>query len=140
VSRALSEHVSVTDAIIPRWKTLADYAREEIDAYQAERNYIEETLARLESDCRYNARVRLRDRRRNRVDAVRREDQGRSRGALPQGYTPTGYNGSHPLNYNTRDVGPPKLVGDPMLVKLAKPCYAASQGSGNVSFEVKNAW
>ena len=43
------------------------------------------------------------------------------------------------VNY-TRDVGPPKLVGDPMLVKLAKPCYAASQGSGNVSFEVKNAW
>lgn len=27
-----------------------------------------------------------------------------------------------------------------MLMKLAKPCYAASQGSGNVSFEVRNAW
>jgi hypothetical protein len=59
---------------------------------------------------------------------------------FPRGYTPTGLAGSHPLNYNTRDVGPPKLVGDRMLVKLAKACYAASQGSGNVSFEVRNAW
>src|SRR5262249_11475233 len=48
-----SEHISVTDVIIERWQTLADYSREEIEAYEAERTYIEEALTRLESDCRY---------------------------------------------------------------------------------------
>jgi hypothetical protein len=135
-----SEHVSVTDVIIPRWQTLADYAREEIAAYQAERNYIEDALARLESECRYTLEfdsVIAGATEATRSDAKTQVDLEVH---FPRGYTPTGFNGSHPLNYNTRDVGPPKLVGDPMLVKLAKPCYAASRGSGNVSFEVKNAW
>jgi hypothetical protein len=134
------EHVSVTDAIIRRWQTLADYAREEIDAYQAERNYIEEALAKLERDCRYTLEfdsVIAGATESTRSDAKTKVDLEVH---FPRGYTPTGFNGSHPLNYNTRDVGPPKLVGDPMLVKLAKACYAASQGSGNVSFEVKHAW
>ncbi|HEV8334696.1 MAG TPA: hypothetical protein VGQ22_24955, partial [Steroidobacteraceae bacterium] len=48
-----AEHVSVTDAISPRWQTLADYAREEIEAYQAERIYIEAALTNLERDCRF---------------------------------------------------------------------------------------
>ena len=135
-----SEHVSVTDAIIPRWKTLADYAREEIEAYQAERNYIEEALARLENECKYTLEFEsliAGATESTRSDAKTKVDLEVH---FPRGYTPTGFNGSHPLNYNTRDVGPPKLTGDPMLVKLAKPCYAASQGNGNVSFEVKYAW
>jgi hypothetical protein len=135
-----SEHVSVTDAIIPRWQTLADYSREELEAYQAERIYIEDALAKLERDCRYTLEfdsVIAGSTESTRSDAKTKVDLEVH---FPRGYTPTGFNGSHPLNYNTRDVGPPKLVGDPMLVKLAKPCYAASQGNGNVSFEVKNAW
>jgi len=134
------EHVSVTDAIIQRWQTLADYAREEIEAYEAERKYIEEALTRLESDCRYTLEfdsVIAGATEATRSDAKTRVDLEVH---FPRGYTPTGFNGSHPLNYNTRDIGPPKLAGDPMLMKLAKPCYAASKGNGNVSFEVKHAW
>jgi hypothetical protein len=135
-----AEHVSVTDAIISRWQTLADYAREEIEAYEAERAYIEAALTKLEGDCRFTlefdstiagATEATRSDAKTKVDLEVH---------FPRGYTSTGFTGSHPLNYNTRDVGPPKLVGDPMLVKLAKPCYAASRGSGNVSFEVRNAW
>jgi hypothetical protein len=135
-----NEHVSVSDTIIPRWQTLADYAREEIEAYKAERTYIEAALSNLERDCRYTLEfdsVIAGATESTRSDAKTQVDLEIH---FPRGYTPTGFNGSRPLNYNTRDVGPPKLVGDPMLVKLAKPCYAASQGSGNVSFEVKNAW
>lgn len=135
-----SEHISVTDAFIARWKTLADYAREEIEAYQAERNYIEEALARLENECKYTLEFEsliAGATETTRSDAKTKVDLEVH---FPRGYMPTGFNGSHPLNYNTRDVGPPKLAGDPMLMKLAKPCYAASQGNGNVSFEVKHAW
>jgi hypothetical protein len=135
-----NEHLSVADTIIPRWKTLADYAREEIEAYKAERIYIEAALNNLERDCRYT--LEFESVIAGATEATRSEAKTRVdlEVHFPRGYTPTGFNGSHPLSYNTRDVGPPKLVGDPMLVKLAKPCYAASQGSGNVSFEVKNAW
>jgi len=135
-----SEHVSVTDVIAQRWQTLADYAREEIEAYQAERTYIEAALSNLERDCRYTlefdstisgATEATRSNARTRVDLEVH---------FPRGYTPTGLTGSYPLRYDTRDVGPPKLVGDPMLKKLAIACYAASDGSGDVSFAVRDAW
>lgn len=134
------EHVSVTDVIAPRWQTLADYAREEIEGYKAERLYIEAALSNLERECRYTlefdstisgATEATRSNAKTKVDLEVH---------FPRGYTPTGLTGSHPLNYDTRDVGPPKLVGDPMLKKLAIACYAASQGSGNVSFDVRHAW
>jgi hypothetical protein len=136
----LGEHVSVTDVISPRWQTLADYAREEIEAYKAERIYIEAALSNLEHDCRYTlefdstisgATEATRSTAKTKVDLEVH---------FPRGYTPTGLNGSHPLHYDTRDVGPPKIVGDPMLSKLAIACYAASEGSGNVSFDVRHAW
>jgi hypothetical protein len=132
--------VSVTDAIVERWQTLADYAREEIEAYTAERTYIEAALSNLEHDCRYTlefdstiagATEATRSDAKTKVDLEVH---------FPRGYTPTGLTGSHPLHYNTRDVGPPKLVGDPMLKKLALACYAASDGSGDVSFQVRDAW
>jgi hypothetical protein len=134
------EHVSVTDAIVQRWQTLADYAREEIEAYQAERLYIEAALANLEHDCRYT--LEFDSTISGATEATRSEAKTRVdlEVHFPRGYPPTGLTGSHPLNYNTRDVGPPRLVGDPMLKKLAIACYAASQGSGNVSFEVRHAW
>jgi hypothetical protein len=133
-------HAAACQADAARWHTLADYAREEIEAYEAERAYIEAALTKLEGDCRFTlefdstiagATEATRSDAKTRVDLEVH---------FPRGYTSTGLTGSHPLNYNTRDVGPPKLVGDPMLVKLAKPCYAASKGSGNVSFEVRQAW
>ena len=135
-----AETSPVSEAIRGRWQTLADYAREEIEGYKAERIYIEAALSNLERDCRYTlefdsvisgATEATRSEAKTRVDLEVH---------FPRGYASTGLTGSKPLNYNTRDVGPPKIVGDPMLSKLAIACYAASQGSGNVSFEVRHAW
>ncbi|HKS53834.1 MAG TPA: hypothetical protein VJS12_01045 [Steroidobacteraceae bacterium] len=135
-----SVHAAACEADPSRWATLADYAREEITAYEAEREFIEAGLAKLERDCRFTlefdstiagATEATRSDAKTKVDLTVH---------FPRGLVSRGFTGSHPLNYDTRDVGPPKLVGDPMLVKLAKPCYAASKGSGNVSFEVHNAW
>jgi hypothetical protein len=135
-----AEHPPVLEALGGRWQTLADYAREEIEGYKAERIYIEAALSNLERDCRYTlefdsvisgATEATRSEAKTKVDLEVH---------FPRGYLSTGLAGSKPLNYNTRDVGPPKIVGDPMLSKLAIACYAASQGSGNVSFEVRHAW
>ena len=46
----VSEHSAISEAFGGRWHTLADYAREEIEAYEAERAYIEAALTKLESD------------------------------------------------------------------------------------------
>jgi hypothetical protein len=136
----LGEHVSVTDVLSPRWQTLADYAREEIEGYKAERIYIEAALSNLEHDCRYTLEFD------STISGATETTHSNAKTKVdlevhfPRGYNSTGLTGSHPLNYDTRDVGPPKIVGDPMLKKLAIACYAASQGSGDVSFNVKHAW
>ena len=136
----VAEHSAVSEAIGGRWQTLADYAREEIEAYKAERTYIEAALSNLERDCRYT--LEFDSTISGATEATRSEAKTRVdlQVNFPRGYASTGFTGSKPLNYNTRDVGPPKIVGDPMLSKLAIACYAASQGSGNVSFEVRHAW
>jgi hypothetical protein len=136
----VAEHSAVSEVIGGRWQTLADYAREEIEAYKTERTYIEAALSNLERDCRYT--LEFDSTISGATEATRSEAKTKVDLAVhfPRGYTPTGLTGAHPLNYNTRDVGPPKIVGDPMLSKLAIACYAASQGSGNVSFEVRDAW
>ena len=136
----VSEHSAISEAFGGRWQTLADYAREEIEAYKAERIYIEAALTNLERDCRYT--LEFDSTISGAMEATRSEAKTRVdlQVHFPRGYASTGLIGSKPLNYNTRDVGPPKIVGDPMLSKLAIACYAASQGSGNVSFEVRHAW
>lgn len=135
-----AEHSAVSEVVGGRWQTLADYAREEIEAYKAERIYIEAALTNLERDCRYT--LEFDSTISGATEATRSEAKTRVdlEVHFPRGYVSQGFMGSKPLNYNTRDVGPPKIVGDPMLSKLAIACYAASQGSGNVSFEVRHAW
>jgi hypothetical protein len=131
---------SVTDVIQERWETLAEYAREEIEAYKDERIYIEAALSNLEQSCRYTLEFNSTiagSTETTRSDAKTRLDL---QVHFPRGVEPLGLSGSHPLDYVTKDVGPPKLVGHSMLMKLAKPCYVASQGSGKVTFEVRQAW
>lgn len=133
-------HAAACQADPARWETLADYAREEIAAYEAERDFIETELAKLENNCRFTLEfdsMIAGATETTRSDAKTKVDLAVY---FPRGEVSRGLTGSHPLNYNTRDVGPPRLVGDPMLVKLAIACYAASKGSGNVSFEVRQAW
>lgn len=133
-------HVSVTDVIQERWQTLADYAREEIESYKTERVYIEAALSNLERSCRYTLEFN------STIAGSTETTRSDAKTSLdlqvhfPRGVEPLGLSGSQPLNYTTKDVGPPKIVGHPMLAKLAKPCYAASQGSGKVTFEVRQAW
>jgi hypothetical protein len=130
----------VPDVIEERWQTLADCAREEIETYKAERVYIEAALSNLESSCRYT--LEFNSTIAGSMEATRSDAKTRMELQVhfPRGVEPLGLSGSQPLNYTTKDVGPPKLVGHPMLVKLAKPCYAASVGSGRATFEVKQAW
>lgn len=131
---------SVTDVVEERWQTLADYAREEIETYKLERTYIEAALSNLERSCRYTLEFNSTiagSTETTRSDAKTRLDL---QAYFPRGVEPLGLSGSQPLNYNTRDVGPPKIVGHPMLAKLATPCYVASEGSGKVTFEVREAW
>ena len=133
-------HVSVSDVIWERWETLADYAREEIESYKAERIYIEAALSNLERSCRYTLEFNSTiagATETTRSDAKTKVDL---QVHFPRGVEPLGLSGSQPLNYDTRDVGPPKVVGHPMLAKLAKPCYIASKGSGKVTFEIRQAW
>jgi hypothetical protein len=47
------------------------------------------------------------------------------------------YRGQGQLDYETKDAGPPKVVGDRTLAKLATTiCYGASEGSGRTSLDV----
>src|SRR5688572_26570733 len=135
-----ADHSPVSEALGGRWQTLADYVREEIEGYKAERIYIEAALTNLERDCRYT--LEFDSTISGALEATRSEAKTKVdlEVHFPRGYAASGLTGSKPLDYNTRDVGPPKIVGDPMLSKLAIACYAASQGSGNVSFEVRHAW
>lgn len=128
------------DMETPRWGTLADYAREEIEAYKTELIYIEAVLSNLERDCRYT--LEFESTIYGAMETTRSEAKTRVDLAVhfPRGYTSSGLTGARPLNYNTRDIGPPKAIGDPMLMKLAPICYAASDGAGEVSFEVRDAW
>jgi hypothetical protein len=132
--------IGPSDAFFERWQTLADYAREEIEGYKAERTYIEAALSNLERDCRYTLEFD------STIGAVNETTKAVAKTKLdlevhfPRGVEPLGLSGSKPLRYDTRDIGPPKVVGDKMLMKLYKNCYVASTGSGNVSFEVREAW
>ncbi len=132
--------VGLSDVIIPRWTTLADYAREEIEGYKAERIYIEAALTNLERDCRYT--LEFKSTIAGSTESTRAEAKTNVDLDIyfPRGVEPLGLNGSKPLNYDTRDVGPPKVMGNAMLKKLYTNCYVASTGSGNVSFEVREAW
>jgi hypothetical protein len=123
-----------------RFQTLGDYAREEIEGYKAERIYIEAALSNLERNCRYT--LEFDSMIAGSTETTRAEAKTRVDLAVyfPRGVEPLGLNGSKPLNYNTRDVGPPKVMGHAMLKKLYTNCYVASVGSGSVPFEVREAW
>ena len=117
----VSEHSAVSEAFGGRWQTLADYAREEIEAYKAERIYIEAALTNLERDCRYT--LEFDSTISGAMEATRSEAKTRVdlQVHFPRGYASTGLTGSKPLNYNTRDVGPPKIVAIRCSASLRLP-------------------
>lgn len=135
-----SRSVGPSDALFERWQTLADYSREEIEGYKAERIYIEAALSNLERDCRYTLEFDSTIAGSTETTKAEAKTKVDLQVHFPRGVEPLGLAGSKPLEYNTRDVGPPKVMGHSMLKKLFTNCYVASVGSGNVSFEVREAW
>ncbi|MBC8027985.1 MAG: hypothetical protein H7Y89_18490 [Steroidobacteraceae bacterium] len=130
----------LSDLATERWQTLADYAREEIEGYKAERTYIEAALTNLERDCRYTLEFKSTIVGSTEITKSEANTSVDLAIYFPRGIEPLGLNGSKPLSYDTRDVGPPKVVGNALLKQLHTNCYVASVGSGNVPFEVREAW
>jgi hypothetical protein len=139
---ACHDHRNQHPLSIDRWSTLADYAREEIAAYEAEAAYVHGALVDLQARCRL--RIEMKSEIWGGMEATRSNASARVLAAIstPDHQPSVSYRGAGTLEYKTQDAGPPKKVGDPMLMKLVPVCYAASQGSGTVPFNVVdgNLW
>jgi hypothetical protein len=121
---------------LSRWSTLAEYALEEISAYQAEAAYVHGALVDLTRKCRLD--IEMVSEIHGGMETTRSEADGKVLATFtaPDHQPTTPYKGTGQLRYETRDVGPPKKVGDKMLMKLMPVCYGASEGSGTTPFDV----
>lgn len=135
-SRACYDHRDRNALSLNRWSTLADYAREEIAAYEAEGAYVHAALVDLQSKC--ELQIEMKSQIAGGMEATISNAEAKASAAIaaPDHQGSTSYRGAGTLEYKTKDVGPPKKVGDPMLMKLAPVCYAASAGGGAVPFNV----
>ena len=123
-----------------RWSTLADYALEEIAAYEAEAAYVHAVLVNLQSKCQLDVEMTSEIRGGTEVAMSKATAKVSASFAAPDHQYSTGYQGTGALEYKTRDVGPPKKVGDAMLMKLTPVCYATSVGHGKTPFNVLNGY
>ena len=121
---------------LSRWSNLAEYAREEISAYESEAAYVHGALSDLTRKCQLEIEM-ISD-----IWGGMETTHSRANARVlatftaPDHQATTPYKGSGTLQYQTKDVGPPKKTGDKMLMKLAPVCYAASEGNGNTPFNV----
>jgi hypothetical protein len=129
-------HASACHETPARWSTLADYAREEISAYQAEAAYVHAALVNLTSKCQLQIEMKSEIRGGTEVAISNATGNVLATFTAPDRQPTTPYKGTGTLQYQTRDVGPPKKTGDKMLMKLAVVCYATAVGSGNTPFNV----
>jgi hypothetical protein len=121
---------------ISRFETLADYAQEEIAAYEAEASYVHAALVDLTAKCQLQIEMKSVIAGGMETTLSQADAQVLATFTAPDHQPATPYKGSGTLRFRTRDIGPPKKVGDPMLMKLAPTCYAASEGSGTTPFDV----
>jgi hypothetical protein len=121
---------------ISRWSTLADYALEEISAYEAEAAYVHGALASLTLKCQLD--IEMKSEIAGGMEATLSKADGKVLATFtaPDHQPTTPYKGTGTLQFQTRDVGPPKKVGHATLMKLVPVCYAASAGSGRTPFDV----
>jgi len=134
-------HGKACDAPLPagrssRWSTLADYALEEISAYQAEAAYVHGALSNLTAKCQLQIEMTSDIWGGLETTHANAKGQVLATFTAPDHQPTTPYQGTGTLQYQTKDVGPPKKTGDKMLMKLAPVCYAASEGNGNTPFNV----
>ena len=125
---------------LTRWSTLADYAYEEISAYEAEAAYVHGVLVDLQSKCQLNVEMTSEIRGGTEVAISNATANVTTSFIAPDHQRTTGYKGTGSLEYKTRDVGPPKKVGDKMLMKLVPVCYATSVGKGKTAFNVLDGY
>jgi hypothetical protein len=133
---ACHTHRQANPASVSRWSTLADYALEEISAYQSEAAYVHGALVNLTSKCQLD--IEMTSEIAGGMEATRSKADGKVLATFtaPDHQPTTPYKGSGSLQYQTKDVGPPKKVGHATLMKLVPVCYAASAGSGRTPFNV----
>ena len=123
-----------------RWSTLSDYALEEIAAYEAEGSYVHAVLVNLQSKCRLDVEMTSEIRGGTEVTMSKATAKVSASFTAPDHQFATGYQGTGSLEYTTRDVGPPKKVGNAMLMKLVPVCYATSVGKGKTAFNVLDGY
>ena len=123
-----------------QWRNLAEYAREEIEGYQAELDFVNAQLGILEELCRFSLTFHSKingSMEASISDATADVDLVYE---FPKNGPPKPLSGKGKLSYVTREGPPPKLVGPAKLVQLASACYSASHGNGDVSFDVSDGW
>lgn len=135
-SSACHAHRDAHPLSFSRWPTLADYAREEIAACQAEASYVHAALVDLQSKCQLQIEMKSEIRGGTEVAISKATGNVLATYTAPDHQPTTPYKGTGTLQYQTRDAGPPKKVGDPMLMKLAPVCYATAVGSGSTPFKL----
>jgi hypothetical protein len=123
-----------------RWSTLADYAREEIAAYDAEAAYTHGALVKLQSECQLQIEMVSEIRGGTEVAVSNANAKVLATFTAEDHQSSSGYRGAGSLEYKTKDVGPPKKVGDRMLMKLMPVCYATSVGTGKTPFNVVDGY
>jgi hypothetical protein len=123
-----------------RWQTLADYAREEISAYEAEAAFVHGALVDLTTKCQLQIEMKSEIRGGTEVAMSNATGNVLATFTAPDHQPTTPYKGTGTLQYRTRDVGPPKKTGDKMLMKLAVVCYATAEGNGNTPFNVLDGY
>jgi hypothetical protein len=133
---ACSAHRDAHPLSMSRWPTLAEYALEEIAAYEAEAAYAHAALVDLTAKCQLQ--IEMKSQIAGGMETTMSNANARVLATFtaPDHQPTTPYQGSGTLQYRTRDTGPPKKVGDRMLMKLVSVCYAASEGSGDTPFNV----
>lgn len=121
---------------LSRWPTLAEYALEEISAYESEAAYVHAALSSLQHKCQLQIEMKSEIRGGTEVAISNVNANVLATFTAPDHQPTTPYQGTGTLRYETRDAGPPKKTGDKMLMKLAPVCYATAVGSGNTPFNV----
>lgn len=130
-----------TDPATPwRWSTLADYALEEIAAYQAEAAYVHGALVNLTTKCQLDIEMTSEIAGGMEATLSKADAKVHATFTAPDHQPTTPYKGTGQLRYQTRDVGPPKKVGHSKLMKLVPVCYAASVGNGTTPFNVLDGY
>jgi hypothetical protein len=137
---ACHAHNTANPLSLSRWPTLAEYAREEISAYQAEAAYVHAALVNLQSKCQLQVEMKSEIRGGTEVAISNATGNVLATYTAPDHQPTTPYKGTGTLQYQTRDAGPPKKTGDKMLMKLAPVCYATAVGSGNTPFNVVDGY